>query len=82
MFIISSECMNIKKLSVLFLVVHSVSFMFHDHPQTSYSGYWVPFPGINRLGGGVDHPPKFSTEIIVVVLYLCFPSGPALSFLG
>ena len=45
--------------------------------QVSYTMGTVSFPGVKRLGRGVDHPPPSSTEIKErVVLYLYSPSGP------
>ena len=39
------------------------------------------YPGINRLGRGVDHPPPSSAEVkLRVELYLYFTSVPSTSF--
>jgi hypothetical protein len=46
---------------------------------------WVPglFPGVKRLGRGVDHPPSSSAGVKErVELYLYSPSGPSWPILG
>jgi hypothetical protein len=41
------------------------------------------FPGVQRPGRGVDHPPTSSAEVKVrVELYLYFPSGPSWPVIG
>jgi len=41
------------------------------------------FPGVKRLGHGVDHPPPSSAEVKGrVELYLFSPSGPSKPVLG
>jgi hypothetical protein len=41
------------------------------------------FPGVKRLGCGVDHPPPSSAEVKKrVELYLYSPSGPSLPLIG
>jgi hypothetical protein len=62
-------------------------FPSHPHqpwspPSLLHNGYWVSFPGVKRLGRGVDHPPSSSARVKErVELYLCFPSGPSWPFL-
>jgi hypothetical protein len=46
-------------------------------PSLLYIGYRVSFPGVKRLGRGVDHPPPSSAEVKDrVELYLYSPSEP------
>ena len=41
------------------------------------------FPGVKRMGLGVDHQPPSSAEVEVrVELYICSPSGPSCPVLG
>jgi hypothetical protein len=41
------------------------------------------FPGVKRLGRGVDHPPSSSAEVKErVELYIYSPSGPSWPVLG
>ena len=48
-----------------------------------YNWYRVFFPGVKRLGSGVDHPPPSSAEVKErVELYLFSPSGPSWPVLG
>jgi hypothetical protein len=47
-------------------------------PSLLYSGYRVSFPGVNRPGRGVNHPPPSSAEVKErVELYLFSPTGPS-----
>jgi len=48
----------------------------------TYSAYYTrvtgSFPGVKRLGRGVDHPPPSNAEVKEVVdLYPCSPFGPS-----
>jgi len=46
-------------------------------PSLLYNGYRVPYPGVKRLGLGIDHPSPPSAEVKArVELYLYAPSGP------
>jgi hypothetical protein len=48
-----------------------------------YKGYLVSFPGVKRLGHGVDHQPPSSAKVKETVeLYLYSPSGPSWPVLG
>jgi hypothetical protein len=44
-----------------------VRFSAPDRPWSPssplYNGYWVSFPGVKRLGRGVDYPPPHSVEV-------------------
>ena len=52
------------------------------HPA-SYTMDTGSFPGVKRLGRGVDHPPPSSAEVEGrVELYICSPSGPSWPVLG
>ena len=52
----------------------------HPAPCTISTG---SFPGVNRPGRGVDHPPPSSAEVKErVELYLYSPSGPSWPVLG
>jgi len=52
------------------------------HPASCTMGTGS-FPGVKRLGCGVNHPPPSSTEVKErVELYLYSPSGPSLPVLG
>ena len=52
------------------------------HP-TSYTTGTESFPGVNRPGRGVDHPPPSSAEVKErVEVYLYSPFGPLWSILG
>ena len=52
-------------------------------PTLLYNGYRVFFPGVKRLGRGVDYPPPSSAEVKGrVELYLYSPSGPSWPVLG
>ena len=52
------------------------------HPA-SYTMGTGSFPGIKRLGRGVNHPPPSSTKVERrVELYICSPSGPLWPVLG
>jgi len=52
------------------------------HPA-SYTMGTRSFPGVKRLGHGIDHPPPSSTEVKERVdLYLHCPSGPSWHVLG
>jgi len=52
----------------------------HPASYTMGTGF---FPGVNRLGHGVDHPPPSSAEVKErVKLYLYSPSGPSWPVLG
>ena len=52
------------------------------HPA-SYTMGTVSFPGINRPGRGIDHPPPSTAEIKErVELYLYSSSGPSWPVLG
>jgi len=52
------------------------------HP-TSYAMSTGSFPGIDRPGRGVDHPPSSSTEVKErVELYLFSRSGPLWLVIG
>jgi hypothetical protein len=52
------------------------------HP-TSYTMGTGSFPGVNRPGRGVDHPPPSSAEVDGrVELYMRSPAGPSLPVLG
>jgi hypothetical protein len=54
-----------------------------DSPRLLYDGYRVYFPGVNRPGRGVDHPPLSSAEVKErVELYLYYPSGTSWTVLG
>jgi len=47
-------------------------------PNLVFNWYRVSFPGVKRLGRGVDHPPKSSSKVKErVQLYLYSPSGPS-----
>ena len=51
-------------------------------PSLLYNSYRV-FPGVNRPGRGVDHPPPFSAEVTErIELYLYSPSGPLWPVIG
>ena len=53
-----------------------------DHPA-SYTVGTGSFPGVNRLGSGLDHPPLSSVEVKErVELYLYSASGPSWPVLG
>ena len=52
-------------------------------PSLLYNGYRVSFPGVKRLGRGVDHPPPSSARVKErVELYLYSPSGLTWPVLG
>jgi len=52
------------------------------HPASYKMGTWS-FPGVKRLGCGVDHPPSSSAEVEErVELYRYSPSGPLWPVLG
>jgi hypothetical protein len=51
------------------------------HPA-SYKMGTVSFPGVQRPGRGVDHPPSSAEFKERVQLYLYFPSGPSWPVLG
>jgi hypothetical protein len=41
------------------------------------------FPGVKRLGRGVDHPHPSSADVVEgVEVYFCSPSGPSWPVLG
>jgi hypothetical protein len=52
-------------------------------PSLLHNGYRVSFPGVERLGCGVDHSLQSSTELKErIQLYLYSPSGPSWPVLG
>jgi hypothetical protein len=52
-------------------------------PNLLYNGYRVSFPGVKRLGRGVNHPPTSSAEVNErVELYLYSPCGLLWPVLG
>ena len=51
------------------------------HPA-SYTMGNGSFPGVKRLGRGVDHPPPFSVEVKVRVTIPVIPYGPSWPVLG
>ena len=52
-------------------------------PSLLWNGYRVSFPGVKRLGCGVNHPPPFSAEVQErVELCLYVPSRPSWPVLG
>jgi hypothetical protein len=52
-------------------------------PSLLYSGYRVSFPGVERPGCGVDHPPSSSAEVKErVELYLYSKFGTSWPVLG
>ena len=52
------------------------------HPATYKTGTGS-FPGVKRLGRGVDHPPLSSAKVEGrVELYICSPSEPSWPVLG
>ena len=52
-------------------------------PNLLLNWYRVSFPGVKRLGRGVDHPPKSIAKVKErVQLYLYSPSGPSWPVIG
>ena len=52
-------------------------------PSLLYNGYQVSFPGVERPGRGVNHPPTSSADVKErVELHLYSPSGPSWPVLG
>jgi len=52
------------------------------HPAT-YTMSTGSFPGVKRLGRGVDHPPPSSAEVEErIELYIYYTSGPLWPVLG
>jgi hypothetical protein len=47
-------------------------------PSLLYNGYRVSFPGVKRMGRGVDHPPPSRAEVRErVELYFYYSFGPS-----
>ena len=52
-------------------------------PSLLYNGYRISFPGLKRLGRGVNHTPLSNAEVKErVELYHYFPSGPSWPVVG
>ena len=71
-------------------IKHGLGEIFGTHPDWPwdprsllYNGYWLPFPGVNQPGHGINHPPPFSAKVKErVKLYLYYPSEPSWPDIG